>query len=124
MKDALQPLPTSDELPPAPPAETSNPAFDALLNPPEFGKLRGRLVRIFARRGCFIPEDLADETISRVLGKLPQIAESYEGDPLRFIHAVARNVYREYGRRPRTVPLEDWDQPAAPGRYPLHGRGL
>jgi DNA-directed RNA polymerase specialized sigma24 family protein len=67
-------------------------------------------VRIFARRGCSIPEDLADETISRVLGKLPEIAATYEGDPLRFIHAVARNVYREYSRRPRTVSLEDRDQ--------------
>jgi RNA polymerase sigma factor (sigma-70 family) len=90
--------------------EARNPRFDALLNPPEFGKLRGRLVRTFARRGCSIPEDLADETISRVLGKLPEIADSYEGDPLRFIHAVARNVYREYSRRPRTVPLQDRDQ--------------
>ena len=110
MKDAHQPLPASDELPPAPPMEARNPPFDALLNPPEFGRLRGRLVRIFARRGCSIPEDLADETISRVLGKLPEIAATYEGDPLRFIHAVARNVYREYGRRPRTVPLEDRDR--------------
>ena len=110
MKDALQPLPASDELPPVPPVEARNPAFDALLSPPEFGRLRGRLVRIFARRGCSIPEDLADETISRVLGKLPEIAATYEGDPLRFIHAVARNVYREYSRRPRTVSLEDRDQ--------------
>jgi DNA-directed RNA polymerase specialized sigma24 family protein len=110
MKEALQPLPASDELPAAGPQEARNPAFDALLDPPEFLKLRGRLVRIFSRRGCSIPEDLADETISRVLGKLPQIADSYEGDPLRFFHAVARNVYREHGRRPRTVPLEDWDQ--------------
>jgi len=110
MKDALLPLPASDELPPVPPVEARNPAFDTLLNPPEFGKLRGRLVRTFARRGCSIPEDLADETISRVLGKLPEIADSYEGDPLRFIHAVARNVYREYSRRPRTVPLRDRDQ--------------
>jgi len=110
MKDTLQPLPATDELPPVAPLEARNPAFDALLNPPEFGKLRGRLVRIFARRGCSIPEDLADETISRVLVKLPEIADSYEGDPLRFFHAVARNVYREYSRRPRTFPLEDWDQ--------------
>ena len=110
MKDAHQPLPASDELPPIPSVEARNSPFDALLNPPEFGRLRGRLVRIFARRGCSIPEDLADETISRVLGKLPEIAATYEGDPLRFIHAVARNVYREYSRRPRTVPLEDRDR--------------
>jgi len=107
MKDALQPRPATDELEPVPAVEARNPAFDALLIPGEFGKVRGRLVRIFARRGCSVPEDLADETISRVLGKIPEIAATYEGDPLRYVHGVARNVYREYSRRPRTVALED-----------------
>jgi DNA-directed RNA polymerase specialized sigma24 family protein len=102
MKDALQPLPASGNLP-----EARNPSFDALLNPPEFEKVRGRLIRIFARRGCSIPEDLADETIARVVGKVPEIASHYEGDPLRFVYAVARNVHREFSRRPRTVSLED-----------------
>jgi RNA polymerase sigma factor (sigma-70 family) len=122
MKDAIEPFPASDELPSAPAAEARNPAFDALLCPPEFEKLRGRLVRIFARRGCYIPEDLADETISRVLRKLPEIAGSYEGDPLRFFHAVARNVYREHARRPRTVALEDWDQSKEPSSEEVSSR--
>jgi DNA-directed RNA polymerase specialized sigma24 family protein len=86
------------------------PPFETLLRPPEYGKLRERLIRIFARRGCEIPQDLADETISRVLGRLPQISESYVGDPLLFILAVARNVYREYARRPRMVPFDDRDR--------------
>jgi RNA polymerase sigma factor (sigma-70 family) len=107
MKEGVQLLPASEESPPVPPLEARNHAFDDLLKPPEFERLRGRLVRVFARRGCTIPEDLADETILRVLGRLPEIAVSYEGDPVRFFHAVARNVYREYSRRPRTVPLED-----------------
>jgi DNA-directed RNA polymerase specialized sigma24 family protein len=86
------------------------PGFDALLKPPEYWRLRDRLIRIFARRGCEVPEDLADETISRVLGRLPDIAESYEGDPVLFVLAVARNVHREYLRRPRTVPWLELDK--------------
>jgi DNA-directed RNA polymerase specialized sigma24 family protein len=107
MKNTLQPLPASEHLPQAPSAEARNPSFDALLGPPEFERVRARLVRIFAHRGCSIPEDLADETIARVLEKLPGIEAHYEGDPLRFVHAVARNVYREFSRRPRTVSIED-----------------
>jgi hypothetical protein len=97
-----------DSLPAREPHDTS---FDQLLSSPRFEELRSRLIRIFARRGCSIPEDLADETVSRVLAKLPEIAPTYEGDPVRFFHAVARNVYLEYTRRPRTVPIEenlDW----------------
>ncbi len=106
MKDALEPLPASENLPQVPQAKAPNASFDSLLSAPEFGKVRDRLVRVFARRGCSIPEDLADETIARVLGKLPELAAHYEGDPLRFVYAVARNVYRESLRRPRTVSIE------------------
>jgi DNA-directed RNA polymerase specialized sigma24 family protein len=86
--------------------ETRAQGFDELLTSPRFETMRGRIVRIFARRGCSIPEDLADETISRVIAKLPDIRSSYEGDPVHFVYAVARNVYREYVRRPRTVSIE------------------
>jgi DNA-directed RNA polymerase specialized sigma24 family protein len=115
MKDGLQPLPASDELPQALPTGGRNSPFDELLSPPEFAKMRGRLVRVFARRGCPVPEDLADETISRVLNRLPEIAAHYQGDPFRFVHAVARNVYREFSRRPRTVSIEDHPLEAASG---------
>ena len=97
-----------------PAREAHDMSFDQLLSSPRFEELRSRLIRIFARRGCAIPEDLADETVSRVVAKLPEIAPIYEGDPVRFFHAVARNVYLEYTRRPRTVPLEedlDWRDP-------------
>ena len=52
-------------------------------------------------------EPMVRETISRVLNRLPEIAAHYHGDPFRFVHAVARNVYREFVRRPRTVSIVD-----------------
>lgn len=81
--------------------------FDLLLRTPEYERLRGKLVRVFSRRGCEFPEDLADETIYRVTEKIPEIAPTYEGDPIRYFYGVARNVYLEYSRQPRTVPLEE-----------------
>lgn len=114
MKDAVHPLPPTEEPMPVPATNARNGPFDELLSASEFPKLRGRLVRIFARRGCSFPEDLADETIARVLSKLPEIGPSYEGDPLRYIHAVARNVFREYVRRPRMVSIEERVVLAAP----------
>ena len=80
-------------------------SFHRLLSSPQYEALRGRLIRIFARRGCQFPQDLADETISRVAEKVHEIAATFEGDPARYFFGVARNVYLEYTRRPKTVPL-------------------
>ena len=44
-------------------------------------------------------EDLTDETINRVMKRLPEIRETYVGDPVRYFHGVARFIIREVGRR-------------------------
>jgi len=64
----------------------------------KYEEIRRRLIKIFACRGCGCPEDLADETINRVINKVPEIAESYEGDPALYFYGVARNVHHEYLR--------------------------
>lgn len=81
--------------------------FLRLLTSPQYEELREKLIRIFARRGCIVPEDLADETFARVMEKLPQIGAVYEGDPARYVYGVARNVFFEYTRRPPTVSFEE-----------------
>ncbi len=68
----------------------------------KYEEIRGRLIKIFASRGCSCPEDLADETISRVIVKSREIGEAYEGEPARYFGGVARNVFHEYSRK-RTV---------------------
>lgn len=88
--------------------------FKRLLTSPEYEKLRSRLIRLFARRGCRAPEDLADETFARVTARLPGITEEYQGDPVRFFYGVARNVYFEYRRRPVSFPLEENREFASP----------
>ena len=69
----------------------------------KYEDIRSRLVKIFASRGCSCPEDLADETINRVIVKVPEIRDRYCGDPARYFGGVARNVFHEYARR-KTVP--------------------
>jgi RNA polymerase sigma factor (sigma-70 family) len=110
MTDAIRAFPPSNEPTAEPPAET----FEDLWTPTAYRRLRGRLVRIMARRGCTCPEELADETISRVLARLPEISRTYVGDPVRFVHAVARNVFLEHSRRPRTVSLDERIEPSRP----------
>lgn len=61
--------------------------------------IQAGLVRMFISRGCSDAEHQADVTIDRVCSRLPGLAESYEGDPARYFHGVARNVLLEYGRR-------------------------
>ena len=50
-------------------------------------------------RGFSDAEDLADETINRVMKKLPEIRDTYVGEPAKYFHGVARFVLLEVGRR-------------------------
>lgn len=82
--------------------------FDALLDwlDPEreqagrrYEEIRRRLIKIFACRGCHEPEDLADETINRVAGKVGEVAKTYEGDPALYFYGVANKVHLESLRK-------------------------
>lgn len=61
--------------------------------------IRTGLLRVFVARGLNDAEDLVDETINRVIVRLPDIQASYCGEPARYFHGVARNVIRETLRR-------------------------
>lgn len=50
-------------------------------------------------RGLSDAEDLADETINRVMKKLPEIRDTYVGEQVKYFHGVARFIIREVGRR-------------------------
>ena len=61
--------------------------------------IRTGLIRIFVSKGFSDAEDLADTVINRVMKKLPEIRDTYVGDPVRYFHGVARNIIRETLRR-------------------------
>jgi len=70
-----------------------------------YEEIRCNLIRVFARRGCPIAEELSDETIDRVTRKVLEIADSYVGDPCLYFYGVAHNVYLEYvKKRPDPLP--------------------
>lgn len=83
--------------------------------------IRAGLVRMFISRGCCDAEHLADVTIDRVCGRMPELAEAYEGDPARYFHGVARNVLLEYHRRKEvTVDVFPTAVSEAPSFGPEH----
>jgi RNA polymerase sigma factor (sigma-70 family) len=61
--------------------------------------IRRSLVKTFVLNGFNDAEDLADETINRVMGRLPDIRIGYTSEPAYYFHGVARNVIRERRRR-------------------------
>ena len=65
----------------------------------KYETIRSGLVRIFVSKGFSDAEDLADETINRVMVRLPDIRANYTGEPACYFHGVARNIIRENGRR-------------------------
>ncbi|MDQ3710769.1 MAG: hypothetical protein M3388_00895 [Acidobacteriota bacterium] len=99
--------------------------FDTLLNwldrnretaGEKYEKIRRRLIRIFVGRGCYEAEELADETISRVTLKLPQVIENYLGDPILYFYGVANHIHHEWLRKQnktKNLQLLDTDKVSA-----------
>jgi RNA polymerase sigma factor (sigma-70 family) len=84
----------------------------------KYETIRVRLIKIFNCRGCSDAEDLADETINRVVTRIDEIAEHYEGDPLPYFYAVSHKVHLEYLRKAKVrqadAPAEEFKEIAAP----------
>jgi DNA-directed RNA polymerase specialized sigma24 family protein len=87
-------------------------AFDSLLawlDPDrerageKYERIRCRLIKIFTCRCRPDAEELADETINRVVLKAERLAETYVGDPALYFYGVAQIVYKEALRKPPPV---------------------
>jgi len=72
----------------------------------KYEDIRLKLIKIFICRGCQVGEDLADETINRVIKRSQEMAGTYTGDPVFYFYGVARRVYLEHVRKPlASLPL-------------------
>jgi RNA polymerase sigma factor (sigma-70 family) len=69
----------------------------------KYEKIRQRLIRIFIGRGCFEAEELADETFNRVTRKLPELADSYTGEPSLYFYGVADKIHLEWLRQQKKI---------------------
>lgn len=57
-------------------------------------------------KGFSDAEDLADETINRVMKKLPEIRDTYVGEQARYFYGIARFIILEMMRR-KEVTVEE-----------------
>ena len=79
-------------------------------------EMHRRLVSYFARKNCLSPDDLADETLTRVLRRLEEAGAIVDMPAAKYCYVTARFVFLEYLRRAehRQISLD-----ALPGsRYP------
>jgi RNA polymerase sigma factor (sigma-70 family) len=75
--------------------------------------IRAGLVKLFIWHGFSDAEDLADETIDRVIRRLPELIGTYKGDPGLYFYGVAKRIIQEARRRQRLqVRLPPLDPPA------------
>jgi DNA-directed RNA polymerase specialized sigma24 family protein len=65
----------------------------------QYQLIRESLIRIFVSKGFSDAEDMADEAMDRVGNRLPELRETYVGEPVRYFHGVARYLILEHGRR-------------------------
>jgi len=72
----------------------------------KYETVRLRLIKIFNCRGCSDAEELADETINRVIARIDEIAEHYKGEPLAYFYGVSHKVHLEYLRKTKLRQTE------------------
>jgi DNA-directed RNA polymerase specialized sigma24 family protein len=78
----------------------------------EYERLRFRLCTFFSQRRCSFADELADETINRVILKA---SEERIENKIAYCYGVAKNVFRESLRKERTHLAIDEIQIAATG---------
>jgi hypothetical protein len=69
----------------------------------EYQTIRKKLVRYFIHKGCADPDRLFDRVIDIIVGKIEACGEC--SNPLAYSYGVARNVWREDIREPKSVEL-------------------
>jgi hypothetical protein len=77
----------------------------------KYERIRLRLIKIFAARGCYEAEELADETINVVASKTEWLLENYEGDPALYFYAVGKKIHLEWLKRRRPIPSDPLPDP-------------
>jgi DNA-directed RNA polymerase specialized sigma24 family protein len=80
--------------------------------------MHGRLSAYFARKGCRAPEELADETLSRVARRLQEEGTIAGMVPAQYCYVTARFVWLEHLRSPDYAPPALTRDPGAPVRPP------
>ena len=93
---------------------------EALFVEDGFQTCRLKLLKFFAWRYCEDPDNLADETISRLLKNIGAGQEISAEHAYSYVYAIAKNVFYEYLRAKKKsgilTDLEDFQETAPPAR--------
>lgn len=73
----------------------------------KFEKIRQRIIKIFSNRGSRRPNEIFDETVSRICDKVKTVAANYQGDPALYFYGVAKKVHGEFIREDSRFIRED-----------------
>lgn len=76
-------------------------------------EMHRRLVSYFDRKNCRSPQELADETLSRVARRLEEEGAITGATPAHYCYIVARFVFLEHQRQAPAVPIDAAGLPAA-----------
>lgn len=73
----------------------------------KYESIRRSLIKIFTWNRCVNAEEMADETINRVVAKVEKLIPTYDGDPALYFYGVAKRLMMECRRSSLThVPLD------------------
>jgi DNA-directed RNA polymerase specialized sigma24 family protein len=71
----------------------------------KFEGIRRRLIAVFDGRGCLRSDELADEAIRRFIRRLPQMVDTFTGDPIPYLLVTAHHLHLEYiEKQPLSLP--------------------
>lgn len=100
--------------------ELNEEAFNAFLSwlvpdREEAGKkyeaMRYRVILMLECRGCTRADEDCDEAFNRFIKRLPELRDTYVGDPAPYICVIARNVHLEHIRKEHLQLPDDFDIP-------------
>lgn len=70
----------------------------------KYERIHTRIVNILSARGCWMAEDLADETFNVVASQIDRLVETYDGDPALYFYGVSRRIHQEWLKTLRPPP--------------------
>ena len=89
-----------------------------------YRNVQRKLIRLFSFKGADCPEELADEVMDRVAARVlrdgPPVPSAQH---IRWFYGVAKRVFLEFTRRPKSKPFSDWIYRSF-STHSIHSEGL
>src|SRR5689334_154062 len=70
----------------------------------KYQRICDRIIKIMAAKGCWVAEDIAEQTVNVVASQIDRLVETFRGDPALYFYGVARKLYQEWLKTLRPPP--------------------